>query len=160
MTMGLSKEDLKLVPLRGWRKRARGILRFLGRSLAFCCGFHSIKKFGKRCSREESTIFVAAPHTSYFDAFLFFILGLPTAISRAENGRIPIMGRVVRAVQPILVRREDVNNKQITVQTIIDRSDPKSDWPQVLIFPEGTTTNGSCLINFKPGKLFKIKINK
>ncbi|RNA31361.1 lysophosphatidylcholine acyltransferase 2 [Brachionus plicatilis] len=151
LVMTLGVKDLKHRPLKGWRKKARGILRFLGRTLAFCCGFHSIKKFGKRCSRTESTIFVAAPHTSYFDAFLFFILGLPTAISRAENGTLPIMGRVVRAVQPILVTREDVNNKQITIQTIIDRSDPKSDWPQVLIFPEGTTTNGSCLINFKPG---------
>ena len=153
MTLGISKHNLEQHPLKGWRKNARGILRFLGRSLAFCCGFHRIKKFGNKSTHNECTIFVAAPHTSYFDAFLFFILGLPTAISRDKNGRLPIVGRLVHSVQPILVKREDVNNKQITIQAILERSDPKSNWPQVLIFPEGTTTNGSCLINFKPGNL-------
>ncbi|CAF0706534.1 unnamed protein product [Brachionus calyciflorus] len=151
MTIGLSQEDLQHKPLNGWRKRARGILRFLGRALAFFFGFHSIKKFGQRSTRQQCTIFVAAPHTSYFDAFLFFILGLPTAISRAENGNLPIIGRVVRAVQPILVNREDAKDKNKTTNNIILRADPQGDWPQLLIFPEGTTTNGNCLITFKPG---------
>ena len=26
-----------------------------------------------------------------------------------------------------------------------------SGWPQTLVFPEGTTTNRTCLITFKPG---------
>ena len=33
----------------------------------------------------------------------------------------------------------------------MERSSPSEDWQQVLIFPEGTCTNRSCLITFRPG---------
>lgn len=151
MTLGLSKQELEEVPLKGWRKGVCRVLRFLGRALVFCMGFHKIKKNGKRATKEECTIFVAAPHTSFFDIIVFFILGLPIGVSRAENGKLPIVGRVIRGLQPILVTRENSKNKRHTIEEIKKRSDPNSNWKQVLIFPEGTTTNGSCLISFKPG---------
>jgi lysophosphatidylcholine acyltransferase / lyso-PAF acetyltransferase len=85
------------------------------------------------------------------DAFVFFILGLPSGVSRIENARIPFMGPLVRAIQPILVSREDSQNKILVIEEIKKRAAPDSDWPQLLVFPEGTTTNRSCLITFKPG---------
>ncbi len=85
------------------------------------------------------------------DAFVFFVLGLPSAVSRVENARIPFIGALVRAAQPILVQREDHKNKLQVINEIKKRSAPNADWPQLVIFPEGTTTNRSCLITFKPG---------
>lgn len=151
ITIGVSDADLTEKPLTGWRKRLKGVIRFLGRSLAFCFGFHSIKKNGIRANRSDAAIFVAAPHSTFFDAFTFFILGLPTGVSRAENGKLPILGRIVKAVQPILVNRENSRNKLFTIDQIKKRAKTDSDWSQLLVFPEGTTTNATCLITFKPG---------
>jgi lysophosphatidylcholine acyltransferase/lyso-PAF acetyltransferase len=105
----------------------------------------------------KATIFVAAPHSSFFDAFLFFILDLPCVVSRIENTRIPILKIILRAVQPINVSRDDYENKLSVIEEIRKRATPSRElhlaesWPQLLIFPEGTTTNRSCLIKFKPG---------
>ncbi len=135
----------------GWRAKFRGIFRFLGRAIGFCAGFHHVTKIGKRATLEEAPIFIAAPHTSFFDAFVFFILGFPSGVSRIENAKLPLLGYLIRAVQPILVTREDSRNKMYVIEEIKRRTDPANGWPQLLIFPEGTTTNGCCLITFKPG---------
>jgi lysophosphatidylcholine acyltransferase/lyso-PAF acetyltransferase len=47
--------------------------------------------------------------------------------------------------------RDDPNSRQNTIKHIVERSDPARDWQQVLIFPEGTCTNRSCLITFRTG---------
>jgi hypothetical protein len=151
MTLGLSTEELETKPLSGWRKSLRSSLRFVGRAIVFCFGFHKIQKIGKRASKSEASIFVAAPHSSFFDTIVFFILGLPSSVSRAENANLPIIGRLVRALQPILVTRTDKSNKMQTINEIKKRAARDSEWPQVVLFPEGTTTNHSCLITFKPG---------
>jgi 1-acyl-sn-glycerol-3-phosphate acyltransferase len=91
--------------MKGCRKILRKSLRWIGKAMRFCCGFHRIKINGKRASKSEATIFAAAPHTSFFDMFLFFEIGLPCGVSRAENAKIPVFGFLVRAMQPILVSR-------------------------------------------------------
>ena len=76
---------------------------------------------------------MAAPHSSFFDAFVFFVLGLPSSVSRSENAKIPFVGKLVAASQPILVTREDSKNKLFTSEEIIRRTDPETDWPQLLV---------------------------
>lgn len=151
ITVGVSDEELTRKPLRGWRRVLRGFIRFLGRSIGFCCGFHKIRKVGRRVSRKEATLFVAAPHSSFFDAFVIIVVGLPSGVSRSENAKIPLVGRLVKCMQPILVNREDTKNKLNTIEEIKRRADPNSEWSQIIVFPEGTTTNRTCLITFKPG---------
>lgn len=56
--------------------------------------------------------------------------------------------------QPIYVCREDPNSRQTTIKEIIERANSKEDWPQILIFPEGTCTNRTSLIQFKPGAFY------
>ena len=50
-----------------------------------------------------------------------------------------------------LLFRDDPNSRQNTIKQIVERSEPDGDWQQVLIFPEGTCTNRSCLITFRTG---------
>lgn len=135
----------------GWRKRGVYVMRCLGRSSAFCYGFHKIKTNGVRASAEEAPIFVVAPHTSFFDSWVFFALGLPGSVSREANLDYPFLGRLVMATQPIIVTRADASNKSRTIDEIKRRAAPGSGWPQTVVFPEGTTTNRSCLITFKLG---------
>ncbi|KAJ4427972.1 hypothetical protein ANN_23985, partial [Periplaneta americana] len=61
---------------------------------------------------------------------------------------------LINYTQPVYVWREDPNSRQKTIKEIIDRATSDLDWPQVLIFPEGTCTNRSCLITFKPGAFY------
>jgi lysophosphatidylcholine acyltransferase/lyso-PAF acetyltransferase len=82
---------------------------------------------------KKAPIFVAAPHSSFFDAFVFFILGLPSSVSRSENAKLPFLGKVVAATQPILVTREDSKNKLFTIEEIKRRTNPENDWPQLLV---------------------------
>ena len=47
--------------------------------------------------------------------------------------------------------RNDPNSRQNTIRQIVARSNQADDWQQVLIFPEGTCTNRSSFIPFRPG---------
>ncbi|XP_037553226.1 lysophosphatidylcholine acyltransferase 2, partial [Nematolebias whitei] len=67
------------------------------------------------------------------------------------NLATPIFGRFVRCLQPVLVSRHDPDSRKNTIQEIDKRAKSDGLWPQVLIFPEGTCTNRSCLITFKQG---------
>ena len=60
---------------------------------------------------------------------------------------------LLKYTQPVLVKREDPNSRQNTVKEIQNRAQT-GEWPQILIFPEGTCTNRSCLISFKLGMIF------
>ena len=75
---------------------------------------------------------------------------MPSIVSKAESASIPIIGSIVLALQSILVDRNDPKSKQHTIKLIKQRSED-SRWGPILIFPEGTTTNGKSLITFKHG---------
>lgn len=53
--------------------------------------------------------------------------------------------------QPIYVNRECHNSRVTTIQDILERVQSPEEWPQIIIFPEGTCTNRTSLINFKTG---------
>ncbi|XP_013982759.1 lysophosphatidylcholine acyltransferase 2 isoform X1 [Salmo salar] len=57
----------------------------------------------------------------------------------------------VRCLQPVLVSRQDPDSRKNTIMEIDSRAKSGGLWPQILVFPEGTCTNRSCLITFKQG---------
>ncbi|XP_054856771.1 lysophosphatidylcholine acyltransferase 2 [Eublepharis macularius] len=141
----------EVVPLVGWKRFVSYTgLRFLARALFFVMGFR-VKVRGKPASRAEAAIFAVAPHSTFFDGIACILAGLPSIVSRTENLKAPILGRVLQALQPILVSRLDSNSRSNTINEISRRTTSEEPWPQVLIFPEGTCTNRSCLITFKQG---------
>ncbi|KAH9509527.1 Lysophosphatidylcholine acyltransferase 2 [Bulinus truncatus] len=56
--------------------------------------------------------------------------------------------------QPVLVKREDPNSRINTIKEIQRRAQSGGQWPQIIIFPEGTCTNRTCLISFKQGAFY------
>ncbi|XP_036296626.1 lysophosphatidylcholine acyltransferase 2 isoform X3 [Pipistrellus kuhlii] len=138
-------------PITGWRRKAtEPVLRFLGRAMFFSMGF-SVTVKGKIASPVEAPIFVVAPHSTFFDGIACIAAGLPSMVSRNENVQVPLIGRLLRALQPVLVSRVDPDSRKNTINEIIRRATSGGEWPQILVFPEGTCTNRSCLITFKPG---------
>ena len=57
----------------------------------------------------------------------------------------------IRALQPIFVSRNDKNSRSKALAEIRRRALSKGEWSHVVVFPEGTTTNGECVIHFKSG---------
>ncbi|XP_057568052.1 lysophosphatidylcholine acyltransferase 2 isoform X2 [Hippopotamus amphibius kiboko] len=138
-------------PITGWkRKITQPVLKFLGRAMFFSMGFIVTVK-GKIASPVEAPIFVVAPHSTFFDGIACVIAGLPSIVSRNENVQVPLIGRILRTLQPVLVSRVDPDSRKNTISEIIRRATSGGEWPQILVFPEGTCTNRSCLITFKPG---------
>lgn len=128
----------------------QNLMAALGRAYFFCMGFRVVVK-GKQVDSSEAPILAVAPHSTFFDGIVCIVAGLPSTVSRVENLATPIFGRFVRCLQPVLVSRKDPDSRKNTIQEIDSRAKSKGIWPQVLIFPEGTCTNRSCLITFKQG---------
>ncbi|KAK2491329.1 hypothetical protein MC885_018407 [Smutsia gigantea] len=138
-------------PITGWRRKiTHPVLKLLGQAIFFSMGFIVTVK-GKIASPVEAPIFVVAPHSTFFDGIACVMAGLPSMVSRYENVQVPLIGRILRAVQPVLVSRVDPDSRKNTINEIIRRATSGGEWPQILVFPEGTCTNRSCLITFKPG---------
>ena len=58
---------------------------------------------GKKATREEARIFVAAPHSSFFDAVACVVAGLPSVVSASQYVHIPVAGKFLLSTQPVLV---------------------------------------------------------
>ncbi|XP_060520331.1 lysophosphatidylcholine acyltransferase isoform X2 [Cylas formicarius] len=150
---GITEEELRDRPLEGWRKKLKSIICFLGQSSLLAGGMR-FKVKGRQASRKEAPILVAAPHSSFLDAGVVYMTGLPCNICRRESGNDFHIGKLINYTQPIYVWRDDPDSRQNTIKEIIKRATSDLDWPQILIFPEGTCTNRSCLITFKPGAFY------
>ncbi|XP_005526410.2 PREDICTED: lysophosphatidylcholine acyltransferase 2 isoform X4 [Pseudopodoces humilis] len=139
------------LPLKGWRRRMiQTALSSLTRTAYLVMGFQ-VKVKGKVASLPEAPIFVAAPHSSFFDAIICALTGMPSIVTRAENLSTPVFGTILSSLQPVAVSRQDPDSRKNTVAEITRRALSRGQWPQILIFPEGTCTNRSCLITFKQG---------
>lgn len=60
--------------------------------MTFCWGFQNVKVTGKIATPAEAPVLVVAPHSTLFDPMvLFYCFSVPSAISRAENNKMPII---------------------------------------------------------------------
>ncbi len=158
---GLTREQLAEAPLCGWRRRLRHLAMFFGRRCSNAAGFAPVRVLGRRASPEEAPVLVVAPHSTFFDGMVAFWCGAPYLVSRTENRSIPFIGRCIECAQALMVSREDPKSRQKTVLEILRRSapappgsDPDRCWPQLVIFPEGSTANRRALMSFKPGGFY------
>lgn len=125
------------------------ITRLCSRCILFCFGYHWIRRSGKPASREVAPI-VVSNHVSYTDPIFFFYELFPSIVSAESHDQIPFVGTIIRAMQVIYVDRFSPASRKHAVAEI-NRKASCNDFPRVLLFPEGTTTNGRALISFQLG---------
>ena len=134
--------------------RARWLLmqpvRLCARAFLWCFGYWWISVDYKAGYKPGARVIVAAPHVSLLDAAVMTWLDLPGPVAKAAVAKMPAFGSLAIAVQSIFVDRKDPDSKHKTVAAIKERA-TNAAWPPLLIFPEGTCTNGEALITFKPG---------
>lgn len=148
---GLSEAE-RAVPVQGWRWWFfQPIMVFLSRAAFFWVGFLWIKVKGRQADLKDAPVLAVAPHSTFLDMLLLPLTGLPTVVSRLENARIPVIGALLEFNQAVLVNRKDPKSRKKCASQIRERVTSDGRWPQMLMFPEGTTTNGRSLIKFKPG---------
>ncbi|KAF6078512.1 lysophosphatidylcholine acyltransferase 2 [Phyllostomus discolor] len=137
-------------PITGWKRQiTQPVLKFLGRAMFLSMGFTVTVK-GKIASPVEAPIFVVAPHSTFFDGIACVVAGLPSMVSRSENVQAPLFGRLLRALQPVLVSRVDPDSRKNTINEIIRRATSGGEWPQdtVTWTWQGYTFFQLCVLTF------------
>ncbi|KAL0379609.1 UNVERIFIED_CONTAM: Lysophospholipid acyltransferase LPEAT2 [Sesamum angustifolium] len=151
-----------------WRCRLMWITRFCARAILFSFGnettghdssfilsldgvecYHWIKKRGKPAPREIAPI-VVSNHVSYIEPIFFFYELFPTIVSSESHDSMPFVGTIIRAMQVIYVDRFSRSSRKHAVNEI-KRKASCNQFPRVLLFPEGTTSNGRVIISFQLG---------
>ncbi|KAK9147675.1 hypothetical protein Scep_006432 [Stephania cephalantha] len=136
-------------PMPRWRRRVLWITRFCSRAILFSFGYHWIRRRGRPAAREVAPI-VVCNHVSYIDPIFFFYEMFPTIVASESHDSIPFVGTIIRAMQVIYVNRFSSTSRKHAVNEI-KRKAACDRFPRVLLFPEGTTTNGRVLISFQLG---------
>ncbi|KAJ8366316.1 hypothetical protein AAFF_G00362820 [Aldrovandia affinis] len=148
---GLSEAE-RARPVRGWRLWLfHTPILLLSRAVFFFLGFLWVRVKGRQAGPRDAPLLAVAPHSSFMDILVLMPVGLATVVSRSENTKIPVIGALLEFNQALLVSRIDPESRRQCVTQLKERLTSNGHWPQMLIFPEGTTTNGTGLIKFKPG---------
>ncbi|XP_033010217.1 lysophosphatidylcholine acyltransferase 1 [Lacerta agilis] len=148
-SMGPADREIEK-PLSWWRKFVDVMLKAIMRTMWLAGGFHWINVKGRQALPTEAAILTLAPHSSYFDA-IPVTMTMASIVMKAESKDIPVWGTLIKYIRPVFVSRSDQDSRRKTVEEIRRRAQSNGKWPQIMIFPEGTCTNRSCLITFKPG---------
>eukprot|EP00931_Biecheleriopsis_adriatica_P017419 TRINITY_DN12515_c0_g1_i2.p1 TRINITY_DN12515_c0_g1~~TRINITY_DN12515_c0_g1_i2.p1 ORF type:complete len:519 (-),score=72.35 TRINITY_DN12515_c0_g1_i2:113-1669(-) len=150
-TLGMKKEDLHPLtgkPLAFWRKLVMEII-FRGRWLIlWALGFWGIRIKGTKASHEEAPIVVANHISGLIEGMYLVRCG---SLAEAHYISNPLLGPIMIALSCIFVDRKDPESRNVAKQALQRRAAERGQWPQTLVFPEGTCTNGSVLVQFKVG---------
>lgn len=140
-------------PMGAWRRVFFQLpMAFCARMIIFFCGVYWIETKGKRSKLSEAIAVVGAPHSTCIDAMIMmYLYNIPSAIGKVENLEVPLMGPIVKATQSVLVDRKDKANKEKAMNDIAAFLSHPKQKRHFVVFPEGTCTNRSVLINFKKG---------
>ncbi|XP_041663970.1 lysophosphatidylcholine acyltransferase 1 isoform X2 [Cheilinus undulatus] len=149
-TASLGRSEYAVEPQSWWRRFIDVSLRVIMRAMWFCGGFHWIKVKGQQAKPSEAPILTVAPHSSYFDA-IPVTMTMCSIVAKLESRSIPVWGTLISYIRPVFVFRSDQHSRRKTVEEIKRRARSEGEWPQIVIFPEGTCTNRSGLILFKAG---------
>eukprot|EP00128_Syssomonas_multiformis_P017005 Colp12_sorted_trinity150504_noHs@3629 len=144
-----SKYDEKVLPqpLSKWRRRVINCTKPLFRVICFFMGYYWIKVKGK--PDRKAPVWVAN-HVGFMDLCIVGCFHIPMAVSKAENAKLPFIGTMLKANQTIMVQREDRNARKTVLEAINQRT-RSGEYLPLMVFPEGTTTNTSCIMQFKRG---------
>ncbi|KAI9110158.1 hypothetical protein K1719_019199 [Acacia pycnantha] len=136
-------------PMPRWRCRLMWVTRLCARCILFSFGYQWIRRKGRPAPREAAPIIVSN-HVSYIEPIFFFYELFPTIVASESHDSLPFVGTIIRAMQVVYVNRFSSSSRKQAVQEIKIRAS-SNRFPRVLLFPEGTTTNGRNLISFQLG---------
>jgi len=127
--------------------------RFWARFCLFLWGFYWIREEGRPHmfgSPVNNARIIVCNHLSFVEGMAIMAATGCAIVGKAEIASYPFVGYIALGLQSIFVDRSNPNSKHEVVDIIRQRSTNPA-FPPVLIFPEGTTTNGDFVIQFQKG---------
>lgn len=103
---------------------------------------------------------IISNHVSYLDMWMLLHLQEnPGFLAKMSIRSLPIVGMMAMFHQCIFINRDDPVERERITQSIVERVKlvEEGKMKPLLIFPEGTTTNGRALMKFKKGAFFTEK---
>ncbi|OQR74657.1 lysophosphatidylcholine acyltransferase 1-like [Tropilaelaps mercedesae] len=154
--LGYSEQELESKPIQGWRRQVpsqAGFIDFLifRIELMFIWGGLVWEFKGQKATRSQAPLLVCGPHQSFLDGVIVLLSGGQAPCTKIESKSIPLLGTILRFIQPVFVKRSSKESRQTTLSEIKNRATSQEPWSQIVIFPEGTCSNGSVLLKFKQG---------
>lgn len=142
-------------PLPRWRRMLLAPVFVTNRIILWSFGFWRISIVDRRKDKSKRpNIVTVAPHQTIIDPFVmaYAFPALPAAVGKSDLLDMPLVYSLYVAGQGIFVDRRNAESRHACKEAIAMRADPKrwSGAPTV-IYPEGTTTNGRMLVQFKLG---------
>jgi len=92
-------------------------------------------------------------HTSYLDGLILAAcLGFPRVVAMSGSRKVPIVGKLMEDMDCVFVDRSSSDSRKATLEAITQHC---AAWAPgrrpMMIFPEGTTSNGQGLLPFRRG---------
>ncbi|CAM9001401.1 unnamed protein product [Rhodiola kirilowii] len=138
--------------------------RFLSRVMLFVLGFYWIKvtvrypdeSEGNDLSEEqERPGAIISNHVSYIDILYHMSTSFPSFVAKRSVAKLPLVGLISKCLGCVFVQREskspDFKGVSGVVTERVREAHQNKDAPMMMLFPEGTTTNGDYLLSFKTG---------
>ena len=136
----------------------------LCRSILFIAGIYKINVVREKIEKyipnyqtkdkNQKAPMVICNHVSWVDTLCMISILCPSFVAKEEVSHIPVVGFVAKALQALFVDRESRSDKDLIMKKIQERCTLFKNCdglPQLLIFPEGTNTNGKSMLHFKRG---------
>ncbi|VVB11551.1 unnamed protein product [Arabis nemorensis] len=161
----------------GWRRTV--IVRcgrFLSRVLLFVFGFYWIhesrrdsamdsnsKTTSSEIDQKDEAVkeeperpgVIVSNHVSYVDILYHMSASFPSFVAKRSVGKLPLIGLISKCLGCVYVQREakspDFKGVSGTVNERVREAHRNKSAPTIMLFPEGTTTNGDYLLTFKTG---------
>jgi 1-acyl-sn-glycerol-3-phosphate acyltransferase len=147
--------DLAL-PLPRWRRLAvAASSRLCTRVILAAAGFYCPRVRGREHLRrglDREGAVVVANHVSYADAFAVVAAFCPCGITLEFTKTIPLLGPGIRALQNIYVSSDGASEQGGAARAVAERAERSAEYGvPVIVFPEGTLSDGRGLLRFKTG---------
>ncbi|KEH40102.1 phospholipid/glycerol acyltransferase family protein [Medicago truncatula] len=137
--------------------------KMLSRIVLFVLGFYWIRQ-SSFCAHQNPTSssnetgrpgVIISNHVSYIDILYHMSNSFPSFVAKRSVGKIPLVGLISKCLGCIYVQREsktsDFKGVSAVVTERIREAHRNASAPIMMLFPEGTTTNGEYLLPFKSG---------
>ncbi|RDX83669.1 Lysophospholipid acyltransferase LPEAT1, partial [Mucuna pruriens] len=98
---------------------------------------------------------IISNHVSYLDILYHTSSSFPSFVAKKSVAKLPLVGLISKCLGCVLVQREskssDFKGVSAVVTERIREAHQNTSAPIMMLFPEGTTTNGDFLLPFKTG---------
>ena len=141
-----------LIEKLGWRGPAQFFPMLFHRALLAIVGIR-LHIDGKL--DHHRPLLLVANHLSWLDIVVFGAVGPLSFVAKSEMRSWPLFGTLARLQRTVFVKREERRNSHIQANEVAERLTGREI---IVLFPEGTTTDGNLLDPFKTSLFEAAKI--